>query len=565
MAKKQALFDTLNSLKSDFNSFDIESTRFIQIRDDNNQNYNSNYVRFDSSSAIDKSVDYIDCAGSFLFLPHQIVLKGVDNCTFDNDALNDFSACIKTSVLNLINSVLVKLGNSQKQVTDNASYANLLANFTLLHMSEDQIRSIGDLIGFVPDNGASQFFQTADGPYGVQGSLTNNKITKSDKEYTGVNNMNKTSNDGLRARLQKLNINPSNINSIVDSSSFKSMRKTFISRDNIGTAAAPNNAMVLKIYSLIPLPLIHDLFAKLPVCRGLGINLTLNLNINHKTRITLEAGGASYESFSVSSSNVSNMCPYNISELTFVKTSATTAGDPRIFTIENCINKDLVNESCWLYMKTIKYGAEMEKKLLDSGKVTVMYEDYATVVGNQDFSVNSNASINKIRVATVARPRKLIVIPQLNASENAADVTMQIAPYATPFSTAPFNTPRHAFIKSFNVFKNGTPLYNQASEYTYDNYLEAVQGSIDGMQVKNLGTPSNTKIINPESWHNGLNYYVSDLTTHTKTKTEDNIPCEIAVSLNNATTKKMDYMFIVTRQKEMVIDINSGTFEMIQE
>ena len=562
MAKKQSLFDTINSLKSDFNDYSIESTKFIQVRDDNNFAYSSNYVRFDSSSSIDKSVDYVDYAGSYLMLPHQIAIKAEQKCELTASELNDYAATVKTSVLNLVNSVLVKLGASQKQVTDNAQYANLMANFNLIHLSEDQIKGFGELISFYPDTGESQEIQAANGRYGPKDWLTNNQIYKDDIEIQGINNNKVSSNEGLRKRLQMLNLNPSAVNSIVSADTLLAMRKSHVNSSSV-------TEIILRVYSLIPLPLLHDIFGKLPIVRGLGVNLTINLNINHKTTLTLDDAGTAITAVDVSSSNVSNMCPYVMSELEKVvkitpKTPDAAGGDPIKISIRNFINESgtTTKESCWLYMRTIKFGPEMEKKLLDTGKVTVLFDDYATVVNNSDFSEKSNIdNINKIRLATVARPRKLVVIPQLAKSE-----TGNVPSYASCLSSAPFNTPPYSLIQGFNVFKNGTPIYQQGSEYTYDNYLEAIQSaSIDGMQTKHLGTPSNHHVINPSTWHNGLNYYVTDLTSGTKTKAEDNIPTELAVSLKNACSKKMDYMFIVTRQKEMVIDINSGTFEMIQE
>ncbi len=605
MSKKQALFDTISSLKSDYNSYDVNEVKFIHIRDDNNNNYQSPFIRYDSSNALDKSTSYTDFAGSYLFIPHQIVLAAGPDSQFTETYVtvapgaapavsnnNNLAACIKTSAMNLIHQVLIQLGSSSLQVSDNGQYHNLFANYQLMHLSDDQVKSIGQYIQYFPDKPESQEILGADSKNGPKSFLVNNQTIKTPvstttnitlagaaingaaagaaavpisipKADTGSatfysNELFNGVNDGLLERLKMIGYNGSSISSFVDNNVLKTMRRSHVEN--------AYDSIKYNIYTLIPLALLHPVFKNLPICRGLQLRMTLNLNTNYKSTITCAADGTAVESATYSSGNSSNMCPYMLSDRFQIKPK--TGGAKPTFTIENVIGGDTVNKSTWLVMKQIKYSPEMEKRLISQNeKITVQYEDFFSVVGNADFKKKAyNDTVNNIKVGECVRPRKLIVIPQLSAQSitiGAAAVNI-IEPYKTPFSSAPFTTSPYALLKDFNVYKNGEPIYSTGHQYTYESYVEAINDvSLDGHQLKQLGVGSGSNIINIENWHNGQTLYVVDLTHGTKHSADDNLKTEISVSFQNQCKLAQDYWMLVVRQKELKVNINTGEIEMV--
>ena len=71
------------------------------------------------------------------------------------DAANEFAACLKNSVLTNLNQVMVKLNDIQ--LTDNSQLACMYENWELMHLSQNDLKNMKDLINFAPDSATSSF------------------------------------------------------------------------------------------------------------------------------------------------------------------------------------------------------------------------------------------------------------------------------------------------------------------------------------------------------------------------------------------------------------------------
>ena len=141
------------------------------------------------------------------------------------------------------------------------------------------------------------------------------------------------------------------------------------------------------------------------------------------------------------------------------------------------------------------------------------------------------------------------VIPQIETSLNH------------PFSSSPLTTATYAKINNFNVQINGQNIWQESHNYDYQSYLEMIGAvTIDGRQFKNFGISNG--LISKQDWDKNYTYYYVNL-NNAKNSPDDRLGKQISVSFQNISKKTIRYFCILTREKQLLVDVSIGKIKEI--
>lgn len=531
MSNNTIYYDVQDSLASnEINEYDIQKIQYVRWRDSNGKNYNTHIIRHDLESLANNTT-YTSFSSGYYYLPQILELTEAGYAAVN--AENDFAASIKNSVLTVLNQVMVKLNDIQ--LTDNSQFACMYENWELLHLSPNDVKNMGDLINFAPDN-ATSAFADADNGFAPKDYEYNNNIT----------DFNFTAKDGFEANFLKM-VNQGRLSRMMSTSFRPDTTKvtTFYISDssiNVQKSFCDNGVRSIKyyIFSYIPLGFIHPIFKKLPVMRGMKLNLQVGVCNDYEVTLGVNAGKTAYTATGLSVSNTSvgnGICPFQISPMDAGCHLA--AG----FKAKLYIND---SEQVHLILPQITFTPDFEAKYNSDAVKKISYLDYNVYSPSALKDVASNGIINQERIVnSVVRPRELILIPQVEQS------------MAYPFASAPLTTCPYAKIKNFNVQINGQNIWQESHNYDYQSYLEMLGAlTIDGRQLRHFGVSNG--LISQQDWDKNYTYYYVNL-NNASNSPDDRLGKQISVSLQNISKKTIRYYCIVTRERQLLVDVSVGT------
>ncbi len=525
MSKNTIYFDVQDSLASnEINEYDIEKIQYVRWRDSNSKNYNTHIIRHDLESLANNTT-YTSFSSGYYYLPQ--ILEFVGGGADVGNAKNDFAACLKNSVLTVLNQVLVKLNDIQ--LTDNSQWACMYENWELLHLSTNDLKNMKDLINFAPDS-ATSAFTSANSPNAPNGYEFNNVIKEAlfDPVAGLEGNVRNMVNTGRLDRMMMTSFNPAGVLSYYIEGDSSNVQKSYT------TGAADTRKYY--IYTYIPLGFLHPIFKKLPVMRGMKLNLQVGVINNYE--VTLAHDGTNFtNATSVSNSSVGNgICPFQISPVK--QGFDMTTGVKLKLTINEF-------EQVHLILPQITFTPDFEAKYNNDPVKKISYLDYNIYSPSALTNVSSMGIINQERIVnSVVRPRELIIIPQYEQS------------LGLPFSSAPLTTCPFAKLNNFNVQINGNNIWQESHLYDYQSYLEMIGAlTIDGRQYRHFGVSNG--LISKQDWDRNYTYYYVNL-NNAANSPDDRLGKQISVSFQNISKKNIRYYCIVTRERQILCDVSIG-------
>jgi hypothetical protein len=290
------------------------------------------------------------------------------------------------------------------------------------------------------------------------------------------------------------------------------------------------------IYTYIPLGFLHPIFKKLPVMRGMKLNLQVGVCNDYEIEFTRSVGNV-YDSIAVKNSSVgSGICPFQVSPIG-------QGNDlPNGFTVKLSINE---TEQVHIILPQITFTADFEAKYNSDAVKKISYLDYNVYSPSALKGVSTNGIINQERIVnSVVRPRDLILIPQIEDS------------LANAFASAPLTTCPFGKIKNFNVQINGTNIWQESHNYDYQSYLEMIGAlTIDGRQFRHFGVSNG--IISKQDWDNNYTYYYVNLNNAVNSP-DDRLGKQISISFQNLSLKTVRFYCIITRERQLLVDVSVG-------
>jgi hypothetical protein len=508
------------SLEEQSDEYLFQQKQWTYVTDSNNSSYNQGGQVILELSGISNSGKYLDTNQSYISIPIVTTLRALEG-KFKNDTPeNAFAVSFKNGYSSVISSLQVECTNNS--VTSVMQYSNVMMNFkNLTSMSLDDVKNYGPSIGFSPDNVLGTTYQETASSQGL-GSCNNSIKGSTFDPALGYGKSDFNQNKGRLERMKTSSYDPSQTGESVNNLGLTG--KSFFKSDGL----ASGSDLVYYSIAHLPLAFLADFFAKFPLTKGAFLKLTLNLNLNCSTTMTVDANGLFT---SVVSSSQNGQVPYMISPIgnglnigsatpvTKMELSCGIARNSFGSTTYSHPTLSSVRVYCCLYDMTPQ--AEQMYLSKQSTK-TIKYSDFLSF---QTLNIGAGANYNQILTNSIARGRRLIGVPQISSAFNSAGTAGTIAPSNSPFSSCP-NTTSDGAITNYNILVSGSNLYQQNLSYSVEHFIQELRktDSINGGM--SLGMSSG--LISQLDYESGYRFLVSDL-SRCPSEASDNVSKSIQV------------------------------------
>ena len=451
-----AFYNAQNEQKTEFI---FSNTQQVYVPDQNSGSYPNGQVIFDLAS-LSNSGKYLDLQQSYITVP--LVLNSNLFGSTTKGAENAFLASLKNGYHQLINSMSVEITNCQ--VVNLTNFSNLDIHYRLVSGAsrEDELNFLPS-IGFAKDNAESISYKDTANSVGC--GETNNIIQQSlFMAASGWGQTGWVQNAGRLARQLNTSFDPvfgangslAASSQLTNENVMKTVGKNYVSFDG-------NTDVNHYILATIPLKIIHDLFKKVHLTKGMYMRLILNLNTQCQSVVNINA--TNFTGYSTTSLN--NVFPCMISPIGaasgFVTNGTTKAtvslGIGKSYGTTTSFSHPTMT-SCRFYAKLCEMTPQYEEQYLSAvPSKTILYND---ILSFSTLNQPSNGSVSQMLTNGVSRPRYLLIIPQLAGNINGSVKTSLAStftagtaftsslgsPMNSPFSSSPGTTGFQATISS---------------------------------------------------------------------------------------------------------------------
>ena len=525
-------YDIQQSLLEQDEEFLMQNRQYTWIPDSNGGSYAAGSQIVIDGSPHANSGKYFSAANSFIQIPLVMTLQSVVGNLNNITSENDFALSLKNGYHQLVHSMSVEISNNS--VVSTTSYTNMHINYKLLTtMSVDDERNFGPSIGFVKDDAQSLRYVSADPAYGL-GEMNNTIVKSLFDPALGYNQSSSFANTGRLQRMQQSTSYDPLMKTNETIANVIASGKNYCQRDSIAAATGANTGTVVNHYitATLPLNILSDLFAKLPLVKGMYLKIVLNLNTNCSSSMVLGEGKL-YKS--VTSSSQNNVIPFMISPcittqgLNAVGAVACTSLQASIAVAKNSFSGTTYSHPTLsqvrLYASLCDLSPSCEQMYLS--KMPTKQIKYNDIMQLQLMNVAANSSFSHILTNGVSRVRRLIGIPKISSLSNYAGATSFISPMASPFTSCP-GTVSGQSITNFNVLLSGVNVFAQNLNYGFETFFQELRkaNSING--GNSIGLSSG--LLSQYDFENAYRYLCVDL-SRKSSEAVDNISKSIQVVL----------------------------------
>jgi len=515
----QVVYDLSSQTEADPNIFIKKD--WISILDNQNGNYAGNQAIIDTSQ-LSNSNKFINYREAYLTIPLQLCLStATGSAAFAPQTAAtavDYGVGLKNWYGSIIHSISVDLAGTT--IIQQTPFQSLWNNFKLLTtLSYQDLLTLGPSIGFYPDNSASWSYSTIASVYGSIG-VSNNVNNFRAPVITGAANSYEITNTGMYQRQRNWNFNVAGFTGVtqtgtVNQAAFSSLiSQTSLSQvyksSIIKTAAGIWQA---NIVANVLLRHLHTFFSQIPLSKGIFMKITLNLNntvvvFNSTTgRIMSQTQGSSQfplggvNPILVSSSDAgSGMAASAAAVATDYNVSLSVGGVclDQASKTAGSIAGPLLNLT--LTVPSYTFNPIYEQAYLSNPVRKIDYED---IYQYQVLSVAGGATFNNLITNGIAGIKSVLVIPFHSA---VAATNNSISPLQSAFDPAGGGTTSPlVFLNNFNVVISGQNIFYGSQRYTYENFLNQLNGQngVNGSQMDGMSSG----LISQFDFENSYNYY----------------------------------------------------------
>ena len=553
-------YDIQQSLEAQGDEFLMQNRTFAYVNDSNNGSYNGSSQITIDCSGIANSGKYMSFQQSFLQVPLVMTLHSVVGQLNNVSGENNFASSLKNSYTTLIHSLNAELSNNSVVAT--TAYTNMAINYQLLTtMSAEDEKNLGPTIGFAKDDVLSMRY--VGGAANVLGlGECNTTIARPNFDpNAGFGLSSYTHNSGRLARQMSSTSydiamrNTESVQHVIASGKNYSQRDAIVANPGLPTGTVIN----FYIIATIPLSILSDLFAKMPLVKGSYLKLTLNLNTGCSSTLTMN--GNTYTS--VTSSSPNGVVPYQISPCITGQgfnnqgTAPCTVAQLSIGVARNSFSGITYNHpslsSCRLYCCLYDLSPSCETMYLS--KMPTKVVKYQDIISFQTLAVPVNGTFSQVLTNGISRVRRLIGVTQIASNFNNAGLAGTIAPMNSPFSCAPATATGSA-ITNFNVLLSGVQLYSQNYNLGIEHFFQELRKSNSINGGSTLGMSSG--LLSQSDFENGYRFITADL-SRKPSEAVDNIAKSIQVIGTNSSSLPIDIFWFVFYERQIEIDIQTGS------
>ena len=488
---------------------------WVSILDNQNANYAGNQAVIDTSQ-LSNSNKWINYREGYLTIPLQLCMSTVTaSNTFAPQTTTtaaDYAVGLKNWYGSVIHSISVDLAGST--IIQQTPFQSLWNNFKLLTtLSYQDLLTIGPSIGFYPDNSSSWSYNTAASVYGSVG-VSNNVNNYLAPVVSGPLNSLEQSNTGMYQRQKLWNFNILGLTGVAQSAFSVLISQTALNqvfKSQVIKCSA--GVWQANIIATVFLRHLHSFFDKMPLCKGVFMKITLNLNntvvvFNQTTGKVMTQTQASCQ-FPLGGVNPIMIASAVASSGSFSALSATVPTD---FTVSlsvggTCIDAaskavgatgPLLNMT--LSVPSYTFNPIYEQAYLSNPVRKIDYED---IYQYQVLKVEAAGTFNNLITNGIAGIKSVLVIPFHSA---VAAVNSTISPLQSAFDSAGGGTTSPlTFLNNFNVVISGQNAIYNSQRYTYEEFLNQLNGQngVNGSQVEGMSSG----LISQYDFESSYNYY----------------------------------------------------------
>ena len=494
---------------------------WVSILDNQNANYAGNQAVIDTSQ-LSNSNKWMNYREGYLTIPLQLCLStATGSAAFAPQTAAtavDYGVGLKNWYGSVIHSISVDLAGST--IIQQTPFQSLWNNFRLLTtLSYQDLLTLGPSIGFYPDNSASWSYSTIASVYGSIG-VSNNVNNFRTPVITGAANSLEITNTGLYQRQRNWNFNVAGLTGVSQTGTVaQSAFSVLISQSSLNQVYKSNiiktaaGIWQANIVATVLLRHLHSFFDKMPLCKGVFMKITLNLNntvvvFNSTTgRIMSQTQGSSQfplggvNPILVSSADAgSGMAASAAAVATDYNVSLSVGGTclDQASRTAGSIAGPLLNMT--LTVASYVFNPIYEQAYLSNPVRKIDYED---IYQYQVLSVAKAATFNNLITNGIAGIKSVLVIPFHSA---VAAVNSTISPLQSAFDPAGGGTTSPlCFLNNFNVVISGQNAIYNSQRYTYEEFLNQLNGQngVNGGQVDGMSSG----LISQFDFESSYNYY----------------------------------------------------------
>lgn len=521
----------------------FQSKQWIYQNDNNASSYNGQ-ISFDLSS-FSNSGRWINWSEAILTIP---VVFGYKTSGDSSSTPAALAVGLKSGFHHLIHSFELQFGNtSVQQLT---GYTNMFTSFKMLTtFCQDTAHKYGALLNFFKDEGKNYRYSAAASGRGK--GVSCNDIVLSAPILTGANAYPALPNEGFLKRLYNTNL-PSEALTGLSFIAQDQLRQLGISQFR-GEGSGAARVYYTEAIATIRLKDISDFIAKLGLCKGAFVKLTLNTNsgivtadidasdlLDAKSAKAVVQGGTFPAMIAAAVLGSPSLVPVQDS------TSGTITIGCGIASLSlpgGAVVTNSLQKSCRIYVPTYVMMPEVEQGFLESNPVReIVYHDlYQYTISAVDGPFNQLVSNG------IVGAQYVVVCPIVSAQSNGTGGS--VSPLISPFASEPATTSGGSWIQEYNVQVSGSNIYMQNVKYGWENFLEEVS-SINALNG-GLSDEMSSGLIGYDDWNTCYRYYVTDISRGTPM--DMSVPKSIQVQGTIPAGAKMDLFVFVVYKRRLTI------------
>lgn len=532
---------------------------YFKVTDDQNGIYTGNQSVI-QTSATANSGRYMDFKNSYITIPLVLTLTadGVGTAFTPLTDNNNFALGLKNWFGSVIHSVQVDYNNTTAQQL--TSYQSMFNAFKLhTTLSVDDVATQGSSIGYAKDSSQSW------GRTAATGLQNNRNILLA--SATAGNNM-ATGNVGFYERQKAICFDPLQTtdtdnaaglaySTLCSATNAQNLYRSHVYR-KVDGAGAVVGSLQIAVMANVMTKHISDFLAKLPLCKGSFVKLTMNLN---QTSHTLVSTGALFNS-EVVNSPLGGVSPLMVAGVTdglgavlgadsyiasigVGRNAPTSANHPAGSTAAAPLASSIEMSIPAYEMSAIFEAAYLAK--------SVVRFDYEDIYNYNIINRAGGSRITELLSNGISNQSRLLICPFLNASSNG---TSAVSPFQSCLTTDGSTTSPLA-INNFNVQLSGQNVLMQNSDYSYSAFLEQLKGTgaVNGGNVDGV----TSGLISQTDFENNYAYYVVDTSRMPEIEKSVAKSVQIMANLQCPAGINVDLYCFIARKVSFAIDLLTGS------
>lgn len=563
---------------------------WIQIMDNQNQNYASNQITLDTSQ-LSNSAKYMSYREAYLEVP-VLLTVGADGVGASQASETPATSCDRAVSLknwfgNLIHSMVIEYNGTT--IVQQTPFQNLHSHWKLEStFSWDDVHNQGHIIGLYPDDPTTFSYHTANTPEGI--GHCNNRNLDSEPAVAGAHfSFNKGAsgagnyNLGLKKRQDMYIYDPAGAlgstdatgtaddfvaSSLQSETNTKNIYRSYVSAKVNGDVAV-RGYIQFSIMATIYLKHLHSFFQSVPLLKGAYMKMTFNIN-NSTTKFACAgnaSGAITLQSVSVPVGGVNPLMISSALGNNGARNICTAgAGDNFIADVSvgaTCLSSELsgVNQgqlakSVHLHLPSYVFNPTFEGSYLSNPVKEIVYED---IYQYQVLNIGADQVFNNLITNGIANLKHILIVPyhSTTGAEN-------LLPAGTPSYRSPFNgcgagsTDPYISINNFQVIVSGKNEIHNTQKYSFEAWNNQIFGqkSVNGNQVDGI----QSGLINRLGFDTTKSFQYVDISR--MLPNDRTVPKSVQISGTNQSAKAIDLYVFLCYGTSFKLDVFTGTRTM---